>query len=69
MQKFRLVAKVTAADDQDLQEGYGATSKWARRHDKAVETNYVAPQTAEPEGELTRIIQWQKRVKGYRTRT
>lgn len=65
MMKFRMLARITEADDKDLQEGYGATSRWARRHDKAAETNYVAPEPADLERELERIVQWQKRVKKY----
>lgn len=65
MLKFRMLVKITDADDQDLQDGYGATSKWARRHDKAGETNYVAPEPADLELELSRLVQWQKRVKNY----
>jgi hypothetical protein len=63
--KFRLLAKITEDDDRELQEGYGATSLWGRRHDKAVETNYVAPEPAELEYELKRLIDWQFRVKKY----
>lgn len=66
MRKFRVLAEITPADDQDLQDGYGATSRWGRRHDKAVETNYVAPEPAELEREFQRLIDWQKRVKKYR---
>lgn len=66
MQKFRVLARVTDADDQDLQEGYGATSKWARRHDKAEETNYVAPEYVDLERELNRLAEWQGRMKKYR---
>lgn len=65
MLKFRMLAKITDSDNQDLQEGYGATSKWGRRHDKAAETNYVAPEPADLERELTRLTDWQKRVKKY----
>lgn len=67
MQKFRVLASVTGEDDQDLQEGYGATSKWGRRHDKSVETNYVAPEPEDLERELNRLVEWQKRVKKYRS--
>jgi len=66
MRKFRVLAEITPADNQDLQDGYGATSLWGRRHDKAVETNYVAPEPAELEREFQRLIDWQKRVKKYR---
>lgn len=67
MMKFRILAEITPADNQDLQDGYGATSLWGRRHDKAAETNYVAPEPAELELELHRLTEWQKRVKKYRS--
>jgi ABC-type molybdenum transport system ATPase subunit/photorepair protein PhrA len=63
--KFRLLAQITEADDQDFQDGYGSTSKWARRHDKAPGTNYVAPEPDELETELERITAWQKRIRSY----
>lgn len=67
MMKFRVLAAITAADDQDLQEGYNATSRWGRRHDKAAETNYVAPEPQELQRELDRLVKWQKRMKKYRS--
>jgi hypothetical protein len=63
--KFRMLAKITDADNQDFQDGYGHTSKWARRHDKAPGTNYVAPEVADLEVELKRLVDWQKRIKSY----
>jgi len=66
MMKFRMLAEITTDDNQDLQDGYGATSRWGRRHDKAAETNYVAPEPADLERELKRLTDWQKRVKKYR---
>lgn len=63
--KFRLFAAITAEDNEDFQTGYGATSKWSRRHDKSLETNYVAPELKELEHEFTRITSWQKRVHKY----
>jgi hypothetical protein len=65
MKKFRLFASITEDDDRDLQDGYGYTSLWGRRHDKSVETNYVAPEPADLERELNRIIAWQKRIRKY----
>lgn len=65
MMKFRLLPKITEADNQDVQEGYGATSRWGRRHDKAAETNYVAPEPADLEFELNRLTEWQNRIKKY----
>lgn len=61
MQKFRVHAQVTEVDDQELQEGYGATSKR--------KTNYVVPEPGGPESELNRLVAWQKRTKKYRTST
>jgi hypothetical protein len=63
--KFRLFVQITDQDDEDFRTGYGHTSKWARRHDKAPVTNYVAPEPAELETELHRITEWQKRIKSY----
>ncbi|MGP5009202.1 AAA family ATPase [Brachybacterium tyrofermentans] len=65
MMKFRLLANISDADNQDVQDGYGATSLWGRRHDKAAETNYVAPEPADLERELERLTGWQKRVRKY----
>jgi energy-coupling factor transporter ATP-binding protein EcfA2 len=63
--KFRLLAGITEGDDKDFQEGYGSTSKWSRRHDKSPITNYVAPEPPDLQKELQRLIDWQKRLKGY----
>lgn len=65
MMKFRLLTKITEDDNQDVQEGYGKTSLWGRRHDKAAETNYVAPEPEDLEFELARLTAWQKRVRKY----
>jgi energy-coupling factor transporter ATP-binding protein EcfA2 len=64
--KFRILAAVTHEDDTDFQTGYGACSTWARRHNKAQETNYVPPEPDEMKAEVERIRVWQKRVKKYR---
>ncbi len=37
----RMLAKISDEDNAEYQDGYGKTSKWALRHDKAEETNYV----------------------------
>jgi hypothetical protein len=63
--KFRLLAGITENDDKDFQEGYSSTSKWSRRHDKSPTTNYVAPEPPVLQNELQRLIDWQKRLKGY----
>jgi hypothetical protein len=64
--KFRILASVTHEDDAEFQTGYGACSTWARRHNKAQETNYVPPEPDEMKAEVDRIREWQKRVKKYR---
>ncbi|MGB7963918.1 MAG: AAA family ATPase [Propionicimonas sp.] len=64
-QMVRMLAKITQADNTDYQEGYGKTSKWALRHDKAEETNYVPPEPSELDAEYARLKEWQKRIKGY----
>lgn len=61
----RMLAKITADDNHDYQEGYGKTSKWALRHDKAEESNYVPPEPSELEAEYARLKAWQKRIKSY----
>jgi energy-coupling factor transporter ATP-binding protein EcfA2 len=63
--KFRVFVKVTEQDDTDFQIGYGNVSKWARRHDKSEETNYIAPTVTEMEEELKRIREFWDRVKRY----
>jgi hypothetical protein len=54
--KLRLIAKISEVDNQDFQDGYGHHSKWARRHEKAPRTNYVAPEPGELEIELNRLL-------------
>lgn len=64
-QMVRMLAKITREDNAEYQDGYGKTSKWVRRHDKAEETNYVAPEPNELEAEYDRLKAWQKRIKSY----
>lgn len=62
---FRIAAKITDADNTEFQSGYGATSRWARRHDKSEELNDVPPTVDEMQTELERIKVWRSRVCGY----
>ena len=62
---FKIAARITEFDNTDFQAGYGATSKWARRHDKSEEVNYVAPDVAEMQAELDRIKSWRDQVSKY----
>lgn len=62
---MRLLARITEADNTDFQAGYSQVSKWAPRHDKSEEVNFVAPEVHELEAELDRAEAWLKRVTGY----
>ncbi|WP_246007697.1 AAA family ATPase [Gordonia oryzae] len=64
-QMVRMLAKITDEDNVEYQQGYGKTSKWALRHDKAEEINYVAPEPDALEAEYETLKAWQKRIKGY----
>lgn len=63
---FRILSKITPADDSDFQTGYGVVSEWAARHDKSGETNFVAPTPDQMKAELNRLDAWFKRIKSYR---
>lgn len=65
---FRIFAAITDEDDSDFQAGYSRCSEWARRHDKAPDIHYVAPEADEMEAELQRFRDWFSRIKGYRGR-
>lgn len=64
-QMVRMLARVTDEDNAEYQDSYGKTSKWALRHDKAEETNYVPPEPNELEAECDRLKAWHKRIKSY----
>lgn len=64
-QMFRVFAKITDDDDREFQTSYGRCSRWARRHDKSVEMNYVAPEPDEMAAELLLVRTWWERVKKY----
>ena len=63
--KFRLFARITDSDDKQFQESYSRCSQWARRHDKAEEVNYVAPDVSDLEKELELVKDWYERVRKY----
>lgn len=63
--KFRLFAKITEADSDEFNVGYGRASKWSRRHDKADVVNYTPPTVEDMAAEIGRIRTWQKRMHGY----
>jgi hypothetical protein len=63
---FKVLARVTDDDDREFQQSYGRISGWARRHDKSLATNYVAPEPGDLETELTFVRAWFDRVRKYR---
>ena len=62
---IKLLAQITPDDNSDFQSGYSQVSKWAPRHDKSEEVNFIAPAPDEMEAELNRIDAWYKRITRY----
>lgn len=64
--KFRLLAKITDQDNDELQQSYRRISGWAPRHDKDPDTNFVAPEPEILDQELELVKAWYARVRKYR---
>lgn len=62
----RILTRFNEGDEGEFQASYSRISQWAKRHDKSVKVNYVAPEIGILEEELKRVEQWFKRVKGYK---
>ncbi len=62
---FRILTKITEEDDKEFQESYARCSRWARRHDKSPELNYVAPTVDEMAAERSLVRGWFDRVRKY----
>ena len=62
----KILARFSETDYREFEASYSRVSQWARRHDKSVLINYVAPDLSELENELDRVKSWFKRVKGYK---
>lgn len=62
---FRLLARITETDDQEFQESYARVSRWARRHDKSPDTNYVLPSVEELFEEFDLVTRWFRRIRKY----
>ena len=62
---LKLLAHLTPEDDKEFQESYSRVSRWARRHDKSPEFNYVAPEIDEMAEELALVRAWFDRIKRY----
>ena len=63
---FKLLVHISAEDNNQFQDSYSRISRWARRHDKSLATNYVPPEFCEMSTELDRVKTWRKRIRGYR---
>lgn len=62
---FKVLARITEDDDREFQSSYARCSRWARRHDKSLNVNYVAPPLDELTNELRVVRQWHDRVRKY----
>jgi energy-coupling factor transporter ATP-binding protein EcfA2 len=62
---FKILVKITTDDEREFQSSYSRCSRWARRHDKSIDMNYVPPDTEEMKEELEKVKQWWDRVRRY----
>jgi len=63
----KILAHFSETDYKEFDASYSRVSQWAKRHDKSVLMNYVAPDLTELEKELDRVESWFKRVKRYKS--
>lgn len=63
----KVLASFSPEDHREFDGSYARASQWAKRHDKSVTVNYVAPEIDKLEEELQLVVSWFKRVKGYKT--
>lgn len=61
----KILVRFSEDDGNGFQASYSRVSQWAKRHDKSVLVNYVAPEIEALDEELTRVDSWFKRVRGY----
>ena len=62
----KILARFSDNDEKEFQASYSRASQWAKRHDKSVLVNYVAPEVDALEKELDQVASWFKRVRGYK---
>jgi energy-coupling factor transporter ATP-binding protein EcfA2 len=62
----KVLARFSDEDHREFDGSYGRISQWAKRHDKSVAVNYVAPDLDKLDEELHLVDNWFKRVKGYK---
>lgn len=63
---MKIVERIDAEDNSQLQESYNRCSGWTR-HDQDMALNYSPPALDDLDAELALIDAWYKRVKKYRT--
>jgi hypothetical protein len=62
----KIFTRFADTDEREFEASYGRTSQWAKRHDKSVRVNYVAPEVQALEDELDLVDIWFKRIRGYK---
>jgi hypothetical protein len=62
----KVLARFSDDDHHEFEASYSRVSQWAKRHDKSALVNFVAPDVAALETELSLVDAWFKRVKGYK---
>lgn len=62
----KVLARFTIEDHREFDGSYSRASQWAKRHDKSVAVNYVAPDIDKLNEELRQVENWFKRVKAYK---
>ncbi len=63
---MRLLVEFSEDDFNQFDASYSKVSQWAKRHDKAVTVNYVAPEVGRLEKELELVSAWFERVRKYK---
>ena len=64
----KILTRFNEGDEGEFQASYSRISQWAKRHDKSVKVNYVAPEIGILEEELKRVEQWLSALKDTRRR-
>jgi ABC-type uncharacterized transport system ATPase subunit len=62
----KVLSRFSEDDHREFEGSYRRVSHWAKRHDKSVAVNYVAPDIDMLDQELLLVDSWFKRVKGYK---
>lgn len=63
---MKVVARITAGDNETFQDSYKRCSLWAKRHDKDQAVHYMPPTVDELEAELALVKEWFDRVRKYK---